>query len=118
MDDLTAIHRLATYGTLTPGEVNAHQLEDIDGQWTTGTIRATLVEEGWGAQHGCPGCILDPSGDKIDVFIFESPHLPDHWDRLDSFEGDEYQRSVTIAETKTGSLEVSIYQLNCARLGL
>ncbi|MDJ0614701.1 MAG: gamma-glutamylcyclotransferase family protein [Rhizobiaceae bacterium] len=116
--EFTAEHRLATYGTLAPGEVNADQLDGLQGEWKQGTIRGDLLKEGWGADHGCPGCLINPNGERIDVFIFESADLPRHWARLDAFEGTEYSRIETMAETKDGLLEVSIYELNREELSL
>ena len=55
-------------------------------------MRGRLVEAGWGAELGYPGLILDPSGQAIEVYIFESPELPNHWLRLDEFEGVGYRR--------------------------
>ena len=109
---LSANHRLATYGTLSPGEVNADQLEGLPGVWRNGFVRGDLVEAGWGAEHDCPGCLLTPEGEKIPVSIFESQELPKHWNRLDQFEGAEYRRVITSAETADGPLEVSMYELN------
>ena len=101
--------RLATYGTLAPGRVNHHQLEELDGHWSTGTIKGQLIEEGWGAALGYPGLILDPAGEDVEVFVFESNDLPDHWQRLDEFEGSGYQRSVVKVQTKAGVVDASIY---------
>lgn len=55
--------------------------------------------------------MLDPDGDAVEVFIFESEDLPNQWPRLDEFEGDQYARLVTEAETEHGSVAVSIYAL-------
>ncbi len=82
--------RLATYGTLAPGRVNNDRLADLKGFWRQGTVRGRLVEAGWGAELGYPGLILDPSGQVIEVYIFESSELPNHWLRLDEFEGVGY----------------------------
>ena len=101
--------RLATYGTLVPGRVNDGQLAALKGSWQRGTVRGRLVEAGWGAKLGCPGLILDPSGDAVEVQVFESPDLPDHWPRLDAFEGDGYRRVVAQINTPDGDLEASIY---------
>ncbi|MEM1420992.1 MAG: gamma-glutamylcyclotransferase [Pseudomonadota bacterium] len=106
-----AAHRLATYGTLAPGQVNHHELADLDGAWSTGVVRGDLAEEGWGAAHGCPGIYLNPEGPEIAVHIFESADLPAHWDRLDAFEGDGYRRVTTPARTPEGDVLVSIYEL-------
>lgn len=104
--------RLATYGTLAPGRVNNHQLAELQGVWREGTVRGRLTESGWGAELGYPGLILDPSGPVIDVYIFESSDLPDHWQRLDEFEGVGYRRAVTQVNTSDGDLQVSIYVID------
>ena len=104
--------RLATYGTLAPGRANSGQLADLKGAWRQGTVRGRLVESGWGAEHGYPGLILDPSGQVIEVYIFESSELPDHWLRLDEFEGAGYRRVVTQVRTEDGDLDASIYVIN------
>ena len=108
---MSASVRLATYGTLAPGEINHHQLETLDGTWSKGIVKGRLVEAGWGAQNGCPGMVIDPDGQSIEVHIFQSDDLPDHWARLDEFEGSDYRRIVTKADTKNGELEVSIYEV-------
>ena len=109
---MSAETRLATYGTLAPGEVNHHQMSGMDGLWLTGRVRGQLYAEGWGADHGCPGMTPDPEGEWIDVHIFESADLPAHWPRLDAFEGSEYQRVELMAEVGGEILPVSIYALN------
>lgn len=105
-------HRLATYGSLAPGRVNHHEMNGMTGQWRTGIVHGLLVKMGWGADLGYPAIILDEAGEVVDVFIFESADLPDHWARLDAFEGDQYTRLVTEAQTDTGPVPVSIYALN------
>ena len=99
--------RLATYGTLAPGRVNNDRLADLKGFWRQGTVRGRLVEAGWGAELGYPGLILDPSGQVIEVYIFESSELPNHWLRLDEFEGVGYRRVVTQVCTVAGDLDAS-----------
>ena len=106
---------LATYGTLAPGRVNNHQLAELKGVWHQGSVRGRLIESGWGAELGYPGLILDPSGPAIDVFIFESLDLPDHWPRLDEFEGVGYQRAVTQVSTSEGDLPASIYVIDAPK---
>lgn len=102
---------LATYGTLAPGQVNHHVMDGMTGRWATGHVRGTLIAEGWGADHGCPGIVLDPDGDEVPVHIFVSTDLPWHWDRLDEFEGAEYKREAVDASTPDGPKRVSIYRL-------
>lgn len=108
---LSAEHRLVTYGTLAPGRVNHEQLADLRGSWRTGIVRGRLVDEGWGAAHGCPGIILDEKAEAVEVFVFESEDLPAHWPRLDAFEGEGYRRSVVRVETEDGVIEGCIYAL-------
>lgn len=105
-------HRLATYGSLAPGRVNYHEMNGMRGHWRKGTVHGLLVKMGWGADLGYPAIILDQAGEAVDVFIFESVNLPEHWPRLDAFEGDQYSRTITEAQTETGPVQVSIYALN------
>jgi hypothetical protein len=46
---LDARHRLTTYGSLAPGRPNHHQLDGLEGRWSRGHVRGTLVDAGWGA---------------------------------------------------------------------
>lgn len=103
------IHRLATYGTLAPGRPNHHQLEGLEDHWFSGQVNGSLVEAGWGASLGHPALRLDPGGPAVAVDIFESADLPDHWARLDAFEGPGYQRMITTVHTPSGDLDASIY---------
>ena len=75
-------------------------------------MRGRLVEAGWGAELGYPGLILDPSGQVIEVYIFESSELPNHWLRLDELEGAGYRRVVTQVCTVDGDLDASIYVID------
>ena len=106
-----ALYRLATYGTLAPGRPNHHQLDALEGHWSEGHVYGRLIEEGWGATFGYPALILDPDGSAISVQVFESMALPDHWSRLDDFEGPGYQRVVTSVSTPAGDIKASIYVL-------
>jgi gamma-glutamylcyclotransferase (GGCT)/AIG2-like uncharacterized protein YtfP len=101
---------LATYGTLGPGKPNHHQLSTLRGTWTTGFVRGQLYQEGWGAIQGYPGLVLG-DGPKIKVDLLRSDDLPDHWSRLDAFEGVGYCRVTTKVTTVTGEIEASIYVL-------
>ncbi len=103
------ITRLATYGTLSPGRVNHHQLADLEGQWRQGTVRGWLGAAGWAAPLGYPGLVLDSAGPLVDVHLFESSELPDHWRRLDEFEGAEYRRVIAQVSTADGEVPAWIY---------
>ncbi|WP_299042748.1 gamma-glutamylcyclotransferase family protein [uncultured Tateyamaria sp.] len=104
-------HRLATYGTLAPGRANADQLEGIQGKWSLGRVRGHLKAAGWGAQMGFPGLILDPNGPEVEVHLLHSKDLPDHWSRLDAFEGPGYARVAVPIETDAGTVVAFIYAL-------
>ncbi len=102
--------RLATYGTLAPGRVNHHHLSSLRGRWLTGAVRGRLVDEGWGAAQGYPAIILDESAEPVACHVFESRELPEHWPRLDAFEGGEYERvTVSVALDDGGEVDAMIY---------
>lgn len=101
--------RFATYGTLAPGRVNHGQLAPLKGRWREGHVTGRLVDAGWGAALGFPGLVLDPQGSPVAVQLFESPDLPEHWARLDAFEGPGYRRVVVPVDTAEGVLEAWIY---------
>ncbi len=103
--------RLAVYGTLAPGRPNEHVLADLPGRWFHGTVRGVLHPEGWGAELGYPGIVLEGDGPEVAVQVLESEALPDHWDRLDEFEGPGYRRVTTLVITDGGELPASIYVL-------
>lgn len=107
--DRSADMRLATYGSLSPGRVNHHQLAVLRGRWRRGTVQGRLTNAGWGTALGFPGLILDPSGSPVEVYLFESSDLPDHWSRLDEFEGSGYRRVVTQVQTTEGDVRACIY---------
>src|SRR5919109_1263700 len=107
--DSAADTRLATYGTLAPGQPNHHQLAGLKGHWRQGTVRGWLNAAGWAASLGYPGLVLDSTAPLVDVHLFESLDLPDHWARLDEFEGTEYRRVVTQVRTDDGEVPAWIY---------
>jgi gamma-glutamylcyclotransferase (GGCT)/AIG2-like uncharacterized protein YtfP len=114
----TALHRLATYGSLAPGRPNDHQLAGLEGRWLEGYVNGRLVSAGWGAGLGFPALILDAGGSAIHVSVFESVDLPAHWSRLDDFEGTEYDRVVTTIHLPGGEIEASIYVLRALDHGV
>ena len=106
-----AEHRLAVYGSLAPGRINHHQLAGLSGRWYSGTVRGTLVAEGWGSALGYPAIMLSASAPAVEVQVFESGDLPDHWARLDAFEGSAYRRVTTLVSAAQGEVEAQIYEL-------
>jgi len=107
-----ARRRLAVYGSLAPGRPNHHQLDGLAGAWSEGSVRGRLIQDGWGATLGYPAIVLDSAGPVVPVHIFESDDLPDHWARLDDFEGPGYDRVVTWVSTPTGELHACLYVLS------
>jgi gamma-glutamylcyclotransferase (GGCT)/AIG2-like uncharacterized protein YtfP len=87
-----ASRRLAVYGSLAPGRVNAWVLEGLRGRWRDGVVRGHLADRGWGKGLGFPALRWDPAGDRIPVRLLVSAALPDHWRRIDAFEGEDYCR--------------------------
>ncbi len=85
---------LFVYGTLQPDGPNAHVLYEINGIWQHGEVKGRLISKGWGAEQGFPGLVLDAAASAIKGQVLWSDALPDHWARLDAFEGEEYQRVV------------------------
>lgn len=105
-------HRLFVYGSLAPGRPNEHVLADIQGEWEPATVTGTLLQEGWGAAMGFPGIILDECGGEVEGLLFSSENLAEHWARLDAFEGEGYERVLTKAKLKNGSVvDAYIYKL-------
>ena len=99
-------------GTLAPGRPNHHHVRGIPGRWFTGTVRGRLIEEGWGATMGFPAPELDPTCPEVEVQVLESAELPEHWERLDEFEGSGYQRDAALVMTSdAGPVHANIYVL-------
>jgi len=106
------IERLFVYGSLAPGQANAHVLADVPGTWQPATVRGKLFSEGWGAAIGYPGIIPDESGDEVPGLVFSSEALSRHWPRLDEFEGEGYERVQIKATLEDGTLvDAFIYAL-------
>ena len=101
--------RLATYGTLAPGQPNHHQLSALRGEWQIAHVHGWLVDDGWGAELGYPAMVLDPHGPPVPVHLFESPDLQEHWQRLDAFEGGGYRRVSATLTTLDGDVDAWIY---------
>lgn len=104
--------RLFVYGTLAPGQPNAHVLEPLKGRWTPAIVRGHLYPEGWGAAAGYPGLRLDPQGAEIPGLLFEAPGLGAFWPELDAFEGEGYRRVVVMARIHgTEWVDAWVYEL-------
>jgi gamma-glutamylcyclotransferase (GGCT)/AIG2-like uncharacterized protein YtfP len=108
---MTVEHRLATYGSLAPGKLNNNQLDGLAGFWRSGKIFGRLVDAGWGSDLGFPGLVLDDQAYAIPVSVFESSDLPQHWQRLDTFEGEGYRRAPVSVTIDGEQVEAYVYTL-------
>lgn len=106
--------RLAVYGTLAPGRSNHHQLADLSGDWQPGIIRGWRQDSGWGEGGIYPGFRPDAEGPEVAVQVFTSSDLPDHWARLDAFEGVEYERVIVEVGLGEDVVTTSVYAMRIA----
>jgi len=104
--------RLAVYGSLAPGRENEHILAPIPGSWSRGSVRGFLNEAGWGTSLGYPSLVWDVNGPEVAVQIFESRELPEHWSRIDDFEGPEYRRILVPVVLSEGIIVANLYAAN------
>jgi gamma-glutamylcyclotransferase (GGCT)/AIG2-like uncharacterized protein YtfP len=106
------IERLFVYGTLGLGRPNEHVLSEIGDTWEAATVTGTLRLEGRGAAMGYPGIDLNENGDDIQGVLFSSEKLSDHWTKLDEFEGEAYERVLTVVKLKDNrTVDAYIYKL-------
>lgn len=89
--------RLAVYGSLLPGRENHEHVAGIRGEWRRGRVTGHLHQLG-----SYPALEWDPDGPAVPVHVLESPQLPEHWARLDAFEGEGYRRVVVPVELDSG----------------
>jgi gamma-glutamylcyclotransferase (GGCT)/AIG2-like uncharacterized protein YtfP len=61
-----------------------------------------LIQHGWGADLGYPALELNDEGNRVDGFVFISQVLAEHWQHLDEFEGDAYERVVAQVQLHDG----------------
>ena len=101
--------RLAAYGSLRRGEENHHRISRLVGRWLAGTVEGTRYERGWGAAQGYPGLVWRPGDPPVAVEVFESRALPEHWERLDAFEGPGYDRILAPVDTAAGVRVCNLY---------
>lgn len=108
------IQRLFVYGSLAPGQPNEHLLKEFGGSWEHATVTGTLHSEGWGATMGYPAIVLDKFAEEVEGFLFSSDKLSDHWAMLDEFEGEAYERVLTVVKLRNGcQVDAFVYALKC-----
>jgi len=106
------IERLFVYGTLAPGRPNEHVLSAIEGSWDVASVTGSLRQEGWGAALGYPGIDLGEHGDEVQGFLFSSEKLSELWAMLDAFEGESYERVLTVVQLRDNkTVDAYIYTL-------
>lgn len=107
------MNRLFAYGTLCPNRENAHIMANIDGLWQKAYVRGVIHTLDWGPDQGLPAIVLDSGAPQVAGFLFSSDELDQHWDRLDEFEGFQYERVQVEIQLETGEkLEAWTYQMN------
>jgi len=102
------MNKLFVYGTLMPGKENHDVLSDFAGEWEPATVNGSLVNEGWGSGHGCPGLIPSIDASVVQGYLFTSNDLPESWEMLDTFEGLDYKRELVTVKLRSGD-EVESY---------
>lgn len=105
------MERLFIYGTLAPGRPNEHVMSEIPGEWQPAKVRGELQQRGWGAVVGFPGIVLDENGPEVRGMLFSSERLSEHWQRLDEFEGEGYERvraMTTLHKGQTASAYIHV----------
>lgn len=109
---LTMLEHLFVYGTLAPGRSNEHLLENLSGKWRPATIQGRLTRGVRGSARGYPGVLLEDTENEVEGLLFSSTDLTRHWQRLDAFEGNGYERRTTMARLYGGkAVPAHIYTL-------
>lgn len=107
-----ASRRLVVYGSLAPGEENGHILAPLGGYWSEVTVRGRLVDRGWGAARGYPALVLHPADQTVAGHCITSIALPEVYDALDHFAGEEFVRLLHPYRTRDGGRGIAnIYAL-------
>jgi gamma-glutamylcyclotransferase (GGCT)/AIG2-like uncharacterized protein YtfP len=104
--------RLAVYGTLAPGAANHRVIADLGGSWTDGFV-AGAVE----SVEGYPAFRWKQGARKIPVKVLSSERLPEHWRRIDRFEGETYRRILVPVRLRKGTAGVAHIYESRSRMG-
>ncbi len=99
--------KLFVYGSLGPGQSNAHLLNALAGTWKEASVTGYLQETNRARGIYYPLLRPHPEGEAVDGHVFISDALPKHWSRLDQFEGPAYTRLLTLIAYKNGQKDVA-----------
>lgn len=105
--------RLIVYGSLARGECHDDVLASVPGQWSPAAIHGEIDRTGT-----YPRFTWRPDGPAHAVQCFAAPTLPQHWPRLDAFEGDGYRRIWITAQVDGMQRVASIYEAVSIRRAL
>jgi gamma-glutamylcyclotransferase (GGCT)/AIG2-like uncharacterized protein YtfP len=94
--------RLAAYGTLAPGQSNHALLSSVEGAWVDGTVQGVRF-----MANGYPAFKWRPGDEQVPVSVLTSAALPEHWARLDDFEGADYRRILVPVRLPDGTTLVA-----------
>ena len=71
-----------------------HILENIVGKFVPATVKRKTYRCWMECKYGYPGIRLDMGNDTVHGYLFYSDNLINHWDFLDEFEGEEFERTL------------------------
>lgn len=97
--------RLASYGSLRPGERHHDVVAEVAGRWLVGSTTGHL-----GELEGYPVLDWAADGPVVEVAVLHSSDLPSHWSAIDAFEGPGYVRAfVPVLLTSGETIVCSCY---------
>ena len=107
---MNKVNALFTYGTLQPGEVAEHYLNQISGTWHDAYVYGKCIKN---LDIDYPIIKLDLEGEKIMGKLFCTNELSNIIEDIDAYEGDKYKRLITDVYVKNGSKQRAyVYVLN------
>ena len=84
----------------------------MTGVWSPAYTYGYIDKCDRGEYRGYPAFTPDKNGEKITGLLFISADLPNHWARLDEFEGIHYKRVIIEAFLEDSQKELcNIYQI-------